>query len=232
MSDQAEPAVGGAEPEAGAATAAGAPLDAVERDQLCDLFLELGPEAPTLCEGWSTLDLAAHLVMREHDPRSGLAILGGDRFAKLEDRLMSKTRAKGYETLVERLRSGPPLVPWRMPGLRTLLNLNEWFVHHEDVRRANGQPPRSDRPDLDDALWDLTGRTARMAVRGLKGAGLEIDAPGHGHRTLKKAQPVVTLTGGPQELVLFVNGRRDAAQVELAGDQAGLEALAAARLGI
>jgi uncharacterized protein (TIGR03085 family) len=208
------------------------PLDAVERDQLCDLFLELGPEAPTLCEGWATLDLAAHLVMREHDPRSGLAILGGDRFAKLEESLMAKGRAKGYEHLVERLRSGPPLVPWRLPGLRTLLNLNEWFVHHEDVRRANGLGPRADRPDLDAALWELTGRTAKMAVRGVKGAGVVIDAPGHGQRTLKQAEPLVTVTGGPQELVLFVNGRRDAARVELTGDPAGLEAVATARLGV
>jgi uncharacterized protein (TIGR03085 family) len=208
------------------------PLDAVEREQLCDLFLELGPEAPTLCEGWATLDLAAHLVMREHDPRSGLAILGGDRFAELEGSLMAKGKAKGYERLVERLRSGPPLVPWRLPGLRTLLNLNEWFVHHEDVRRANGRGPRHDRPDLDGALWDLTGRTAKMAVRGVKGAGLAIAAPGHGQRTLKPAEPLVTVTGGPQELVLFVNGRRDAARVELTGDPAGLEAVAAARLGI
>ena len=215
-----------------AETGADRALDAIEREQLCDLFLEVGPEAPTLCEGWATLDLAAHLVMREHDPRSGLAILGGDRFAKLEESLMSKGRAKGYETLVERLRSGPPLVPWRLPGLRTVLNLNEWFVHHEDVRRANGQAPRPDRPDLDDALWDMVGRTGRMAVRGLKGAGLDIDAPGHGHRTLKKAEPRVTLTGAPQEVVLFVNGRRDAAQVELAGDGAALEAVATARLGI
>ena len=52
------------------------PLDARERSELCDLFLAVGPEAPTLCDGWTTLDLAAHLVVREHDPRSGFAILG------------------------------------------------------------------------------------------------------------------------------------------------------------
>jgi uncharacterized protein (TIGR03085 family) len=228
MSDPAEPA----DPADPAGGRAAPDLDAIEREQLCDLFLELGPDAPTLCEGWATVDLAAHLVMREHDPRSGLAILGGDRFNGLEERLLTRNKAKGYETLVERLRSGPPLVPWRLPGLRTLLNLNEWYVHHEDVRRANGRPPRTDRPDLDRALWDLLGRTGRVAVRGLKGAGLVVDAPGHGERTLKKGDPLVTVTGGPQELALFVNGRRDAAQVELAGDQAGLDALATARLGV
>ena len=42
-----------------------------ERNTLCDLFVELGSEAPTLCEGWSTADLAAHLVVRERRPDSG-----------------------------------------------------------------------------------------------------------------------------------------------------------------
>src|SRR5690349_9248627 len=37
-------------------------LDAVERERLCDLMIELGPEAPTLLEPWTTHDLAAHLV--------------------------------------------------------------------------------------------------------------------------------------------------------------------------
>jgi uncharacterized protein (TIGR03085 family) len=208
------------------------PLDARERAELCDLLVAKGADAPTLCEGWATLDLAAHLVVRETDPRAGLAILGGDRFASLERKLMDRARAQGYGTLVERLRGGPPAVPWRLPGLRPLLNLNEWFVHHEDVRRANDRPPRTDRPDLDRALWDLLGRNGRLAVRGISGAGFAVDAPGLGERTLKKGEPRVTATGGPQELVLFANGRRSVARVELAGDDAGLDAVAAAKLGI
>lgn len=42
-----------------------------ERETLCDLFAELGPDAPTLCAGWVTADLAAHLVARERRPDSG-----------------------------------------------------------------------------------------------------------------------------------------------------------------
>ena len=42
-----------------------------ERQTLCDLLVELGPEAPTLCAGWATADLAAHLVVRERRPDSG-----------------------------------------------------------------------------------------------------------------------------------------------------------------
>ena len=46
-------------------------FDAVERAQLSDLLDELGPEAPTLLAPWTTRDLAAHLVLREHDSLAG-----------------------------------------------------------------------------------------------------------------------------------------------------------------
>jgi hypothetical protein len=36
-------------------------FDASERTQLGDLFEELGPDAPTLPESWTTRDLAARL---------------------------------------------------------------------------------------------------------------------------------------------------------------------------
>src|SRR5262249_6128699 len=42
-------------------------FDAIERQRLCDLLDELGPRAPTLLGPWTTQDLAAHLVLREHD---------------------------------------------------------------------------------------------------------------------------------------------------------------------
>ena len=207
------------------------PLDAIERAELCDLFVACGPDAPTLCEGWSTLDLAAHLVIREHDPRAGLAIIGGDRFADLERKLMDKARATGYESLVERLRGGPPAVPWRLPGLRPLLNTNEWFIHHEDVRRANGQEPRQDA-ELDAALWPMVRRMAPMMVRRIKGTGVALAAPGYGEVPAKGTGPSVRIEGGPQELTLFLNGRRSAARVEITGPDDALAAVHAANLGI
>ena len=48
-----------------------APIDERERLQLCDLLQELAPDAPTLCAGWTTSDMAAHLVLREHFRRWG-----------------------------------------------------------------------------------------------------------------------------------------------------------------
>ena len=207
------------------------PLDATERTELCDLFLATGPDAPTLCEGWSTLDLAAHLVMRETDPRGGLVILGGERLSGLETKLMDRARAQGYERLVERLRSGPPAFPWRLPGLRGLLNTTEWFVHHEDVRRANGEGPR-EVPGLDAALWPYVRRTAPLMLRRVRGAGVALFAPGYGEVPAKGTGPRARIAGAPQELMLFLNGRRSVARVEVAGPDEARAAVDGADLGV
>ena len=219
-------------PEASPAALADGPLDARERSELCDLFLAVGPDAPTLCVGWTTLDLAAHLVVREHDPRSGFAILGGERFATLEHSLMDGARSLGYERLVDRLRAGPPLVPWRLPVLRQFLNLTEWFVHHEDVRRPAGEAPRSDRPDLDSTLWTMLRWGSRLMLRKVRGAGVALEAPGFGEVSARGPGPGVRLTGGPQELTLYLNGRRSAARVDITGPEEARAIIESAPLGI
>jgi uncharacterized protein (TIGR03085 family) len=118
----------------------------------------------------------------------------------------------------------------RGPGLRALLNLNEYFVHHEDVRRPNGRAPRTDRTDLDDALWGFMRRGAWFQLRSVK-ARVTLDAPGRG-TIVHGSGPEVTLTGPPQELALYLNGRRDAALVTFEGEPAAVAALSRARLGV
>jgi uncharacterized protein (TIGR03085 family) len=207
------------------------PLDARERRELCDLFEELGPDAPTLCEGWSTLDLAAHLVVREHDLRAAPGILLGDRFEAGLERLMAKAKAAGYRTLVDRVRNGPPIGPMAIPGLRTLLNLHEYVVHHEDVRRANDLGPRADRPELQDAVWSLLRRQARLMLRKVDGATVVVERAGGGS-TRAGHGPEVTVAGQPVELLLYLFGRRAAAAVELSGSADARAALERASLGI
>jgi uncharacterized protein (TIGR03085 family) len=207
------------------------PLDARERSQLCDLFLEVGPEAPTLCEGWNTADLAAHLVVRERDLRSTPGILLGGRFAAYTDRLMDRQKAKGYEATVARVRSGPPL-PWRVPGLRELLNLQEYFVHHEDVRRANGLGPRTGIDDVQDAIWAQLRRGARFQLRRVKGAGVELQRPGGEPFRARSGWPVVRIVGEPGELLLRLLGRTSAAQVEVDGPPDAVAAFERARFGL
>jgi uncharacterized protein (TIGR03085 family) len=207
------------------------PLDARERRELCDLFEELGPDAPTLCEGWATIDLAAHLVVREHDLRAAPGILLGGRFEAGLDRLMAQAKGTGYRRLVDRVRNGPPFGPMAVPGLRTLLNLHEYVVHHEDVRRANALSARDDRADLQDAVWDLLRHQARLMLRKVDGASVVVARAG-GASTRVGRGPEVTLTGEPVELLLYLFGRRGAAVVELTGDGAARTALETASLGI
>jgi uncharacterized protein (TIGR03085 family) len=207
------------------------PLDARERRELCDLLEELGPEAPTLCEGWATFDLVAHLVVRERDPRSAPGILLGGRFEAGLDRLMERAKATGYLELVDRVRNGPPLGPMAVPGLRTLLNLHEYVVHHEDVRRANGLGPRTDRADLQDAVWGLLRHQARIMLRKVHGATVRVERSDDASVRVGRG-PEVRLAGEPVDLLLYLFGRRGAAAVELSGDADAQVALQTASLGI
>ncbi len=183
------------------------PLDERERRELCDLFEELGPDAPTLCEGWTTLDLAAHLVLREH-------------FKRWTDERREAEKAKGLGGIVKRLRAGAPAVPWRVPKLRTLMNGTEYFIHHEDVRRANGLGPRTDRPDLEPLAWKMTSLAGRRLARQIRPHGLELRRPAGDSRRYGSSDTAV-LRGEGTELLLFLSGRRSAAEVVLEGsDQA------------
>ncbi len=206
-------------------------LDARERRELCDLLEELGPEAPTLCEGWTTIDLAAHLVLRERDLRAVPGILLGDRFERSLERLTARALERGFVALVDQVRNGPPFGPMALPGIRTLTNLNEYAVHHEDVRRANGMEPRLDRAELQDVLWALQRRTARLALRRVRGACVVLARP-NGDRVSVGDGPEVVVTGEPLEVVLYVLGRRSAARVDVTGEPAAQTALEQAKLGL
>ena len=194
------------------------PIDERERLELCDLLEELGPDAPTLCEGWSTADLAAHLVLREH-------------FHRWPDDKLAAEKAKGYDHLVARLRRGAPFVPWRIPGLRSLLNGGEYVIHHEDVRRANGLGPRPARPDRDRVCWMMAGITGRRLARKLAPLGLELVRP-DGERRQLGGEPRAVLSGAPVELLLFLTGRRAAAVTELDGDVAAVTKVEATASGL
>jgi uncharacterized protein (TIGR03085 family) len=202
-----------------------------ERAAMCDSFERFGPDAPTLCDGWTAADLAAHLVVREHDPRAMPGIILGGKAGDYTAKLMAKEKEKGFDAMVARLRAGPPGLMMLGPGAR--LNVNENFIHHEDLRRANGEGPRHAAPMLDDVIWSGLAFAGKMSARAVKDAGLElIDPAGHRRRTIRKGAPTVTMTGPPGELTLFLSGRKDAAQVELDGDAEAVARVRAARFGI
>ncbi|MEU0038948.1 MULTISPECIES: TIGR03085 family metal-binding protein [unclassified Streptomyces] len=190
-----------------------------ERLLLADLLETAGPNAPTLCEGWNTRDLAAHVVVRERraDAAGGLLI---KQLAPRLERVQAEFAEKPYEELIQLIRTGPPrLSPFSLKQIDEASNTVEFYVHTEDVRRA--QPdwtPRELDPVFQDALWSRLERTARLAGRGAP-TGLVLRRPDGQTAVAHKGTPVVTVTGEPSELLMFAFGRQKAADVELDGDK-------------
>ncbi|WP_338777568.1 TIGR03085 family metal-binding protein [Streptomyces sp. DG1A-41] len=204
-----------------------------ERLLLADLLETAGPDAPTLCEGWTTRDLAAHVVVRERRPDAAGGILLKQLAPRL-DRVMAEYADKPYEELIQLIRTGPPrFSPFSIKPVDEMSNIIEFYVHTEDVRRA--QPdwsPRELDPVFQDALWSRLERTARLMGRGLP-TGLVLRRPDGQTAVAQRGTPVVTVTGEPSELVLFSYGRQSAAKVDLDGDQDAIAKLHATKqLGI
>jgi len=201
-------------------------FDAVEREQLSDLLDELGPQAPTLLDPWTTHDLAAHLVVRERDllAAPGLVIPGA--WGRFAERRRLALRETDFADLVATIRSGPPPGFFNIGWVRRIPNLNELFVHHEDVRRANGSGPRTNPPAEDAALFRNVALATWFLSRRLRGAGLDVVWVGTDQVIrARRGQPTARLGGLPGELLLFLFGRRDAANVEITGPPEAIEAL-------
>jgi len=208
-------------------------FDAVERAQLCDLLDELGPQAPTLLEPWTTRDLAAHLVVREHDSLAGPGLVLPGAWGRLAERRRRALAVRDFAGLVATIRSGPPPGFFRIGWVRRFPNLNEFFVHHEDVRRANGRGPRTNELALDEALWRNVSQAPWFLARRLRGAGLELRWAATA-RTVRarRGEPTVHMTGPPGELLLYLFGRQRAAEVDIVGPAEAVEALGRARFGM
>ena len=211
-----------------------------ERLALCALLEKTGPDAPTLCAGWTTGDLAAHLVLRERRPDAAAGVLGGP-VAAYTARVQRSLRARiPFADLVRMIRSGPPRLSFMaIPGVDERTNLVEFFVHHEDVRRAgNGWEPRGVKDGLADALWQrlrmgrILFRRAPVGVE-LVRDDLTVDPGQQQVRMMAKAKtPVVTVTGHPAELMMWALGRATAAHVRLDGSADAVRRLREARIGL
>lgn len=204
-----------------------------ERDALVDIVRALGPDAPTLCGDWTTRDLVAHLLVRERRPDAMPGILFKP-LASYTERVQNKlSTSTNWEVLVDRFASGPPsFSPFKV--LDPVASIHEMFVHHEDVRRAQtGWEPRQ-----------LNGKTAaavrrRVSVISRVGMSKSMaavparvtlrDHDGQTVATVGSGSPV-TVTGEPQELLLFAFGR-DAVRVEFGGDEGVIAAVRAAKRG-
>jgi len=206
-----------------------------ERHELADLFAETGPDAPTLDEGWTTRDLAAHLVIRERRPDAAAGILVRP-LAAYSEKVRLQVAAQPWGNLVELVRSGPPRwSPTALEPVDRVANTVEFFVHHEDVRRAQpGWEPRVVDGDRERELWRRLKPMARLLCRRAP-VGLVLRRSNGDDAVAKKAGPdgrSATVTGPASELLLFAFGRQAHARVDIAASADDVAALTAASLGL
>ena len=206
-----------------------------ERRALADLLTTLGPDAPTLDEGWTSGDLAAHLVIRDRRPDAALGLFV-PALAPHAQKVSQEIRSRPWAEVVELVRSGPP--PWSPAAFEPIdgvINTVEYFVHHEDVRRAQaGWEPRPVDGDLEHELWRRLKPMARLLVRRCP-TGLVLRRPNGEEVVAKKpADDGVTavVTGPPSELLLFAYGRQSHARVEVTAPADVAQAVTKASFGI
>jgi uncharacterized protein (TIGR03085 family) len=200
-----------------------------ERAALVETMRGVGPDAPTLCEGWTTRDLAAHLVVRERrlDASPGIMI---PFLAGYTDKVQRQTAASTeWDDLLHKIASGPPLLsPFKL--VDSVANMDEMFIHHEDVRRAQSDwEPRSLDADIVTALRRPLTFMARLTMANVP-ARVTLQTPDGKTVAAVGRGEALTVTGDIAELTLFVAGR-DEAQLTFSDAQV-VAAVRAARRGL
>ncbi len=139
-----------------------------ERLAFADLLDRLEPEqwaTPSLCQGWTVREVAAHVTVGPSGSMREVAVAmlaARGNLARAMDSMAKKRAARPTEELVGLLRKHadsdftPPGMDWQAP-------LSDLFLHREDVSRPLGLP--SDRPveGWELVLAFLVTRKARRA---------------------------------------------------------------------
>ena len=185
------------------------------RDRFVTVARTLGPDAPTLCAGWSVADVVAHLLVLQRDPLAWPGV-GLREFGGITRRRMAAQRASGFDHALNTLAARSPrfpVMPDDLPGGPMLHHLGEYVVHTEDLARPNGVPGALVDADVADALWARARRVAAFFGR-KAGHGLVLvrtDVPASAS-VLRGPEPTV-VSGTPLELLLWAHRGPAAADV-------------------
>jgi len=182
----------------------------------------VGPDAPTLCGGWTVRDLAAHLLLRERrlDVSAGIMV---PFMAARMNRVQKRIAEQDWDVMLHKLAAGPPIwSPFR--PIDFAVNSLEYYAHHEDVRRAQDDwQPRQ----FDQAGRRSLRRSLSIAVFTYRKAPVRVELAIPGGDTVvanRRAPATVRLTGEPSELVLHAIGR-DRVVIEFEGKPEDIVAL-------
>ena len=208
-------------------------LARTERDLLCDTALAVGGDASTLCGDWDVKDLVVHLLVRERD-LTGLPGMFVPALEGLTARAERSRSKEEFEALVEKVRQGPPAyspMGWRPFDLA--VNTLEFFIHHEDVRRAQpGWEPRELSEEQEQAIWLPLSLISRILTRRSPVGIIVQRTDRESTSRLRGGDPSVVMTGPPSEVALFLYGRGEQSRVELEGTPEDVAALRATDFGL
>jgi uncharacterized protein (TIGR03085 family) len=204
-----------------------------ERDDLVKTLRAVGPDAPTLCTGWTARVLVAHLIRRERSlvelgARVKLPVVTAAANAALQRYAASHE----YPWLVDTFAAGAPRYsPFAFGPVAELANLLEYVVHHEDVRRAADEPPRAMPADREQAVFRRLSGFAKVTLRSAPQPVL-LRTPDGRTITVGRGEPAVIVTGKPVELALVAFGRGRVANVDYGGDIAAIERFRSTSIGV
>jgi uncharacterized protein (TIGR03085 family) len=196
-----------------------------EHEAMADTLTRVGAGAPTLIDGWTTTELAAHLASL--DAGGGLVLFLGRQLItriyprpttgsrKLAARALERAKAKGYDWCVAQVRT-PRRLPMRLGGAPVAMF--EVYVHHQDVLRADpALEPRPAPEELASCLpWLLAFHSKRLDDIELI---IETDS---GELRAGTGTPVA-VRGEVGEVVLWLAGRESHGDVEVDADPAVLD---------
>lgn len=209
-----------------------------ERARLIDTLRTAGPDAPTLCEGWTTRDLLIHLINREIQPHQKLmAKVPLDAVSSGAKQAVDHVESAPYEELLETFRDGrQKYSPLQVGAIDKFTNVIEYTLHHEDVRRAPGSelPTRALTAEEQSEVF-AAFKVMAQALLATSPVQVILRSPEHGEITVQATRlrtGSVTVVGEPIELALWAYGREDQAAVTLEGDARFVEKLKAAKRGI
>lgn len=191
----------------------------VERRHLAALLRRVGPDAPTLCEGWVTRDLAVHLIERDSRPDliAGTVLPKIPVLSKRAQDADAQLRGQDWAELVSKVEKPAIYSPARLGPLDKRMNTAEFFVHHEDVRRAQETWHRRQLLQEEERdLWAALKLMGKALLRPEQDSVLLV-ANGYGSVTGGKAKTTTVriVRGTPSELLLWAFGRREQAEVAI-----------------
>lgn len=195
-----------------------------ERSAICQTLRQLGPDQPTLCQGWSTKDLLVHLIVRENRPDAAVGLFI-PFLSSYTDSISKKYTEKSFEDLISIFENGPKSPsPFALPKVDELANTFEFLVHHEDILRAqNEYQPRKFTEEDAKFIWSRFTKSAVFFMRKVKvGVVAKTD---QGTYTLKRGNDVVTISGNIIDLVMFTFGRQNRTEIVFEGNPLAVEKL-------